>query len=104
MRFLTVDSVGFVVGLLLQAALCLVIFRKGLARLYPIFVLYLLLNLVEDPLGWFLRGHVSAYRHFYFIVTILDYVLQLLIIFEIGQTCCAPRGVPSTFQSCRLPL
>ena len=96
MRFLTVDSVGFAVGLLLQAALCFVIFRKRLARLYPIFILYLLLNLIEDPLGWFLRDHVSAYRHFYFIVTILDYVLQLLIIFEIGQNVVRPsrRSIP----------
>ena len=51
MRFFTFDSVGIAVGLLLQASLLVVIFRKGMARLYPIFVLYLLLNLAEDPLA-----------------------------------------------------
>jgi hypothetical protein len=96
MRFLTIDSAGFAIGLLLQACLCFVIFRRGLARLYPIFVIYLLLNLVEDPLGWFLHGQLGAYRHFYFVVTILDYVLQILIVFEIAQNVLRPsrRSIP----------
>jgi hypothetical protein len=96
MRFLTFDTVGIAVGLLLQASLCVVIFRKGMARLYPIFVLYLLLNLAEDPLSWFLKNGGAIYRHYYFVVTILDYILQLLIVFEIGRNVFRPakRSIP----------
>jgi len=96
MRFLTFDSVGIAVGLLLQASLCVVIFRKGMARLYPIFVLYLLLNLAEDPISWFLKNGGDMYRRYYFVVTILDYILQLLIVFEIGRNVFRPakRSLP----------
>jgi hypothetical protein len=96
MRLLTFDSAGIALGLLLQASLCFVIFRKGLARLYPIFVLYLLLNLAEDPIGWLLNGGGVAYRRYYFIVTVLDYVLQLLVVFEIGRNVLRPakRSIP----------
>jgi hypothetical protein len=96
MRFFTFDSVGIAVGLLLQASLCFVIFRKGMARFYPIFVLYLLLNLAEDPFSWFLNGWGDAYRRYYFVVTILDYILQLLIVFEIGRNVFRPakRSIP----------
>ena len=96
MRFLTVDSIGIAAGLLLQASLCIVIFRKGLARLYPIFLLYLLLNLAEDPITWLLNPSGAAYRHYYYVVTILDYVLQLLILFEVGRNVLRPsrRSIP----------
>lgn len=96
MRFLTIDSIGIAAGLILQAWLCIVIFRKGLARFYPIFFLYLLLNLAEDPLSWCLNPGGDAYRHYYYAVTILDYVLQLLILFEIGRNVFRPsrRSIP----------
>lgn len=96
MHFLTFDSIGMAVGLLLQAWLCVVIFRKGLARSYPIFLIYLLINLAEDPIGLFLNPRSDFYRHYYYIVTILDYVLQLLILFEIGKNVFRPsrRSLP----------
>jgi hypothetical protein len=96
MRFLTFDSIGIALGLFLQAMLCVLIFRKGLARLYPIFVIYLLINLAEDPLSLWWNGNSVAYRRYYFIVTILDYVLQLLIVFEIGKNVLRPsrRSIP----------
>jgi hypothetical protein len=90
MRFLTFNLIGMAIGLLLQAWLCIVLFRKGLARLYPIFVLYLLSNLVGDPLSWIWNSSSDAYRHYYFVVTILDYILQLLIVFEIGKNVIRP--------------
>jgi hypothetical protein len=96
MRFLTIDSIGIAAGLALQAGLCIVIFRKGLARLYPIFLIYLLLNIAEDPMGWLLNPSGDAYRHYYCIVTVLDYVIQLLILFEIGRNVLRPsrRSIP----------
>jgi hypothetical protein len=90
MRALSVDSISIAAGLLLQAGLCVVIFRKGLARLYPIFLIYLFLNLAEDPIGWSLSTDGIPYQHYYFIVTILDYVLQLLILFEISRNVLRP--------------
>jgi hypothetical protein len=96
MRFFSFDSIGLVVGLLLQASLCVVIVRKGLARLYPIFLIYLVLSLAMDSLGWAWAGNGIAYRRFYFIATVLDYVLQLLIVFEIGINVLRPsrRSIP----------
>jgi hypothetical protein len=96
MRLFSLDSVGVAVGLLLQASLCIVIVRKGLARLYPIFLIYLLSNLVVDSLSWAWAGNGEAYRRYYFIVTMLDYVLQLLIVFEIGRNVLRPsrRSIP----------
>ena len=92
----SLNSIGIVLGLLLQASLCIVIFRKGLARLYPIFVIYLLLNLAEDAFGLWSNLSSDAYRRYYFVATILDYVLQLLIVFEIGKNVLRPakRSIP----------
>jgi hypothetical protein len=96
MRFLTFDSVGIATGLFLQALLCIVLFRKRLARLYPIFVIYLLINLAGDPLSWLWNGYSEGYRRYYFVITLLDYVLQLLIVFEIGKNVLRPskRSIP----------
>jgi hypothetical protein len=96
MRFLTFDAIAVAAGLLLHASLCVVLLRKGLARLYPIFFIYLLLNLAEDPLSLTWSSTSEAYRRFYFVVTLLDYVLQLLIIFEIGKNVLRPskRSLP----------
>ena len=96
MRSFTFDLVGVAIGLLLQASLCIVIFRKGLARLYPIFLIYLFSNLAVDSLSWAWAGDGEAYRRYYFIVTTLDYVLQLLIVFEIGLNVLRPsrRSIP----------
>jgi hypothetical protein len=96
MRFLTFDAIAVVAGMLLQASLCVVLLRKGLARLYPIFFIYLLLNIAEDPLSLTFNSYSAGYRHFYFVVTILDYILQLLIVFEIGKNVLRPskRSLP----------
>ena len=99
MRYLTADSVLLALGLLLQALLVVVLFRQRLAKLYPIFLIYLLLNLIEDPLGLFLAGspaHAQAYIRFYFVATVLDYVLQILILAEIAWNVLRPsrRSLP----------
>ena len=95
MRLLTIDNMSVVAGLILQASLAFVLIRRGLARFYPIFLLYLFLNLIEDPLGWALQGSQS-YLRYYFVVTILDYILQLLILFEIARNVIRPaqRSIP----------
>jgi hypothetical protein len=96
MHFLTVDNVSLVAALVLQAALAFTLVRRGLTRFYPVFLLYLLINLVEDPLGWALQTSNGVYLRYYFVVTILDYILQLLILFEIGRNVIRPskRSIP----------
>jgi hypothetical protein len=98
MHFLTVDNVSLVAALVLQAALAFTLIRRGLARFYPVFLLYMLLNLVEDPVGWALQSSASdgLYLRYYFVVTILDYVLQLLILLEIARNVIRPskRSIP----------
>ncbi len=100
MHFLNVEEISLVAGLLLQAGLSLLLIRKRFVRVYPIFVIYLLLNMVEDPLSWLLGHSVGesspAYFRFYIAVTMLDYVLQLLIVLEIGLNVVRPskRSLP----------
>jgi hypothetical protein len=97
MSLLTIDGVSGAAGLVLQAALAFVLVRRKLARFYPAFLIYLLLNLVEDPLGWALQASdPNLYLRYYFVVTILDYVLQLLILFEIARNVIRPskRSIP----------
>jgi hypothetical protein len=96
MHFLTVDNVSLVAALVLQAALAFMLIRRGLARFYPVFLIYLFINLVEDPLGWALQTSNGLYLRYYFVVTILDYILQLLILFEIGRNVIRPskRSIP----------
>jgi hypothetical protein len=95
MHFLTIDNVSLAAALVLQAALAFVLIRRGLARFYPVFLIYLLLNLIEDPLAGALQNSIF-YLRYYFVVTILDYVLQLLILFEIARNVIRPskRSIP----------
>jgi hypothetical protein len=96
MHFLTVDNVSLAAALVLQAALAFVLIRRSLARFYPVFLLYLILNLIEDPLAGALQGSSQLYLRYYFVVTILDYVLQLLILLEIAGNVIRPskRSIP----------
>jgi hypothetical protein len=85
MPVLTFPNVIVTAAIVLQAALAATMLRRGLARAYPVFLLYLCLNLIEDPSGLLLSSHTPAiYRHFYFVVTVLDYVLQLFVLWEIA--------------------
>jgi hypothetical protein len=72
--------------ILMQAVLAGIIVRRRLSRSYPIFLVYLCLNLIEDPSAILLNSHrPDLYRQFYFVVTVLDYILQLFILWEIAQ-------------------
>ena len=51
--------------ILMQAVLAGTIVRRGLSRSYPIFLLYLCLNLIEDPSAIILSSRSpDLYRHF----------------------------------------
>jgi hypothetical protein len=91
----TADGVLETVTFAAQAALAYAIVRKGSSRQYPILLAYMLFNLVEDPLAWFLQ-HAHFYPKFYFTIQVLDFVFQFLIIFEIGRNVLKPskRALP----------
>lgn len=95
MQHLTVDGVLWAVTLVAQAALAYLMIKKGSSRDYPILLTYMFFNLVEDPLAWILQN-ARVYPRFYFTVTVLDYLLQLLIILEIGHNVLRPskRSLP----------
>lgn len=91
MPALTLTNAMVAAGLILQVSLVIVTTRKGLARAYPIFVLYLALNVLEDLLGILIRGaYPDSYVQFYFVATILDYLLQIFILWEIGKNVFRP--------------
>jgi hypothetical protein len=97
-HYFSAEGINVIVGLVLQAALVFIMLQRGLAKVYPILSIYLLLNLLEDPLGLFLstQSSAAAYTHFYIASTILDSILQLLIIFEVGWNVVRPsrKSIP----------
>jgi hypothetical protein len=86
MQELTIDGVLWAITLIVQAALAYLMIRKREGRNYPILLTYLIFNLIEDPLAWVLHnGPSGTYLKAYFAFTVLDYLLQFLLIVEIGQ-------------------
>jgi hypothetical protein len=86
MPFSILDYFFLIAGVALEATLLTLLLRRDLGRVYPSFFLYLSLNLLEDPSGLAIRVFSSHfYDQFYFVATILDYVLQLLVLWEIGR-------------------
>jgi hypothetical protein len=97
MHWLRADSALWALTLAAEAFLTVVILKRKMSRSYPILLTYLIFNLVEDPLAWALyNGSGDVYRRFYFTVTVLDYLLQFLLVVEIGRNVFAPskRSLP----------
>ncbi len=98
MRFITLEGFGVAAALVLQGVLLFELVRRKYGRIYPILVSYMIFNLVEDPLGWMLHSGANhmAYTRFYYAVTVIDYLLQLFILFEIGWNVVRParRSIP----------
>jgi hypothetical protein len=91
MPALTLTNAMVAAGLILQVVLVFAMIRKHLAKAYPIFVLYLTFNVVEDLLGIFVRGlYAQNYLQFYFVVTILDDLLQIFIFWEVARNVFRP--------------
>jgi hypothetical protein len=82
----TADSVLWAMTLAAEAILTAVILKKKMGGSYPVLLTYLIVNLIEDPLAWVVfKGFKDFYFRFYFTVTVLDYLLQFLLIVEIGR-------------------
>jgi hypothetical protein len=80
------DSVLWAMTLAAEAVLTVVILKKKMGGTYPVLLTYLIVNLIEDPLAWVLyKGSGDFYFRFYFTVTVLDYLLQFLLVVEIGR-------------------
>jgi hypothetical protein len=97
MHWLTADSVLWALTLAAEAFLTAVILKRKMSRSYPILLTYLIVNLAEDLVGWVVfKGSGGVYRRFYFTVTVLDYLLQFLLVVEIGRNVFAPskRSLP----------
>ncbi len=97
MQHVTVEGVLWTVTLAAHAALVYLIIRKGSSKDYPILLSYFILNLIEDPLAWTLQ-YSRVYPTFYFTITVLDYVLQFLIILEIGRNVFRPSKKSLPFR------
>jgi hypothetical protein len=95
MQHLTVDGVLETVTLVAQAAIAYLMIKKGSRRDYPILLTYMFFNLAIDPLAWLLQN-TGIYTKFYFTGQVLDYLLQFLIILEIGRNVLRPskRSLP----------
>ena len=95
MQHVTVDGVLGAVTLVAEAAIAYLMIKKGSRRDYPLLLTYVFFNLAIDPLAWLLQS-TGIYLKFYFTGQVLDYLLQLLIILEIGRNVLRPskRSLP----------
>jgi len=95
MQHVTVDGVLGTVTFLAEAAIAYLMVKRGSRRDYPILLTYMFFNLAIDPLAWLLQN-TGIYMKFYFTGQVLDYLLQLLIILEIGRNVLRPskRSLP----------
>src|ERR1700730_13324987 len=91
MPFSISENVVLITAVALEATLLIALLRRDLGRVYPSFFLYLCFNLLEDPSGLAIRVFSShLYDQFYFVATVLDYVLQLLVLWEIARNVFRP--------------
>jgi hypothetical protein len=85
------DLVLWAMTLAGEIALVIFLLAKGTGRQFPIFTSYMIFNLIEDPLAWVLHnGSADIYLRFYFAVTVLDSLLQLLVLLEIAWNVLRP--------------
>lgn len=81
-------------ALLCQIGLVVVLYRRKLIRLYPLFFSYLLANIIEDSCTFFIFHYLSPsgpeYWRFYFVSTVLDYILQIMVLWEVGRNVLRP--------------
>jgi hypothetical protein len=91
MPFTLWENVVLITAVALEATLLIALLRRDLGRVYPSFFLYLCFNLLEDPSGLAIRVFSShLYDQFYFVATVLDYVLQLLVLWEMARNVFRP--------------
>jgi hypothetical protein len=95
MQHVTVDGVLETVTLVAQAAIAYLMIKRRSSRDYPILLTYMFFNLAIDPLAWLLQN-TGIYTKFYFTGQVLDYLLQLLVVLEIGRNVLRPskRSLP----------
>jgi hypothetical protein len=92
MHLPTMDLVLWTLTMAGEVTLVIFLLTKGMGRHFPIFTSYMIFNLIEDPLAWVLNSTTApeVYARFYFAVTLLDSLLQLLVLFEIGRNVLRP--------------
>src|SRR5579859_4902106 len=91
MPFSVLDYFFLITGVALEATLLTVLLRRGLGRIYPSFFLYLCLKLLEDTIGLAIRVFSRhLYDQSHFVTTLLHYVLQLLVLWEIARNVFQP--------------
>lgn len=90
MHLPTIDLALWALTLAGEIALVIFLLAKGTGRSYPIFTSYMIFNIVEDLLGWVLHNRADTYLRFYFAVTVLDSLLQLMVLFEVGRNVFRP--------------
>lgn len=101
-------EIGVVIGgVVLETALIVLLLRKHYFRSLPSFVLYLGLNIIEDPTALILQRFSShLYTQYYFVITVMDYLLQLLVLWEIARNALRPssRSLPVKLRPLALIL
>src|SRR4051812_36591095 len=86
MHLSSLDSLLGAAGYLGNLCLAALLIRRRLYAQFPIFTASILFALLSDASLYWVLGHTSEATYFraYFAATILDFILQLLVLAEIG--------------------
>jgi hypothetical protein len=95
------DGVLWALGVVGELLLIGVIFFRSLQRIFPIFTAYLFWVLISDPILLFVISHPGTRSHYtqvYFAFSIVQFILELSILIEIGANVVRPAkgSLPKT--------
>jgi hypothetical protein len=93
MRLVGVDEILWALGFLGQLALIATLLKQRMSSVFPIFTAYIAVSAIGDPIGYWVHqaGNVHALWETFFSLTLIDYALQLLVLFEIMWIVFRPR-------------
>jgi hypothetical protein len=94
MRISALDAVLFVASFVGELILVSILLRRREYRRFPIFLTSIFIQLVDDPLLFWIVNHSTnrAYSQAYTITTVMDYILQLGVLIEIAYSVLKPAA------------
>jgi hypothetical protein len=77
-----------------NSLLAIVLFFRGRASSFPFFTLYILFQVIDNIVSYFvLRAPLSTYQYYYWSENLLEEMLKLLVFYEVAVHVFRPTGV-----------
>ncbi len=86
-----IDNILMFAGYVTTVVLVITMIYRGLHLQFPIFITYLVFGLITDPLMFWLYSHArEIYNTAFFISSVVDFILQVCVLLEIGSSVLRP--------------